>query len=222
MLLILWIPLAVVGCAAFAALGIWAAVTDEGHTAQRRRAAEMQAILVPAQQAVFEARQRYRQRENLLLLAATYWLLGGKPHEVDPSIVQERMMHACEWETSMILHLAPGLVGALGTLEPVPSGMPFEPATQGWITRERSAPAMTTIRYLISSGALTPKIDSAEAKTRPTPATKASLEYDNFRLFSLTKRKSRVSFPLFQWAWKRVASSCAKNATRCGSWASAA
>ena len=48
--LILWIPLAVVGCAAFAALGIWAAITDEGHTAQRRRAAEMQAILVPAQQ----------------------------------------------------------------------------------------------------------------------------------------------------------------------------
>jgi len=51
MLLILWIPLAVVGCAAFAALGIWAAITDEGHTAQRRRAAEMQAILVPAQRA---------------------------------------------------------------------------------------------------------------------------------------------------------------------------
>jgi hypothetical protein len=46
MLLILWIPLAVLGCAAFAALGIWAAITDEGHTAQRRRAAEMQAILV--------------------------------------------------------------------------------------------------------------------------------------------------------------------------------
>jgi hypothetical protein len=51
MLLILWIPLAVLGCAAFAALGIWAAITDEGHTAQRRRAAEMQAILVPAQRA---------------------------------------------------------------------------------------------------------------------------------------------------------------------------
>jgi hypothetical protein len=51
MLLILWIPLAVVGCAAFAALGIWAAITDEGHTLQRRRAAEMQAILVPVQKA---------------------------------------------------------------------------------------------------------------------------------------------------------------------------
>jgi len=47
--MILWIPLAVAGCAVFAALGIWAAITDEGHTAQRRRAIEMQAIPVPAQ-----------------------------------------------------------------------------------------------------------------------------------------------------------------------------
>ena len=62
---------------------------------------------MPAQQAVFEARQRYRQRDDLLLLAATYWLLGGKPDQVDPSFVQNQMGHACEWETSMILHLAP-------------------------------------------------------------------------------------------------------------------
>ena len=69
--------------------------------------------IVPAQQAVFEARQRYRQRDDLLLLAATYWLLGGKPEQVDPSLVQTEMGHACEWETSMILHLAPHLVGEL-------------------------------------------------------------------------------------------------------------
>ncbi len=49
MQMILWIPLAVAGCAAFAALGIWAAITDEGHTAQRQRAIEMQEITVPAQ-----------------------------------------------------------------------------------------------------------------------------------------------------------------------------
>ena len=94
--------------------------------------------IVPAQQAVFEARQRYRQRDDLLLLAATYWLLGGKPHQVDPSFEQDRMQHACEWETSMILHLAPHLVGELSQLEPVPAGVAFEPATRGWITKERS------------------------------------------------------------------------------------
>ena len=96
--------------------------------------------IVPGQQAVFEARQRYRQREDLLLLAATYWLLGGQPHQVDPSIVQQRMAHACEWETSMMLHLAPNLVGDVSEIEPVPPGAGFEPATRGWITRERSVP----------------------------------------------------------------------------------
>jgi creatinine amidohydrolase len=96
--------------------------------------------IVPAQQAIFEARQRYRQRDDLLLLAATYWLLGTRPDAVDATIVQKQMGHACEWETSMILHLAPHLVGDLGSLEPVSSAMPFEPAAQGWITRERTEP----------------------------------------------------------------------------------
>jgi creatinine amidohydrolase len=96
--------------------------------------------IVPAQQAVFEARQRYRERDDLLLLAATYWLLGSKPDEVDPTITQKQMGHACEWETSMILHLAPNLVGDLRDIEPVSPAMPLEPATQGWITKERSEP----------------------------------------------------------------------------------
>jgi creatinine amidohydrolase len=40
----------------------------------------------------------------------------------------------------MILRLAPHLVGPLGTLAEVPSGTAFEPATRGWITKDRSAP----------------------------------------------------------------------------------
>jgi creatinine amidohydrolase len=94
--------------------------------------------IVPAQQAVFEARQRHRTRPGLLLLSATYWLLGSQPRQIDPAIEQDRMGHACEWETSMILQLAPSLVGDLSALEPVPMSMPFEPATQGWLTQERS------------------------------------------------------------------------------------
>jgi creatinine amidohydrolase len=96
--------------------------------------------IVPAQQAVFEARQRYRSRDDLLFLAATYWLLGSKTEQVDPALVQTQMGHACEWETSMILHLAPLLVADLSQIEPVSSAMPFEPAVQGWITKERSEP----------------------------------------------------------------------------------
>jgi creatinine amidohydrolase len=96
--------------------------------------------IVPAQQAAFEARQRYRQRCDLLLLAATYWLLGCQPNRVDPTLVQDRMGHACEWETSMILHLAPSLVADVSRIEAVSSVMPFDPATQAWITSERSVP----------------------------------------------------------------------------------
>jgi creatinine amidohydrolase len=96
--------------------------------------------IVPAGQAVFEARQRYRARDDLLLLSATYWSLGSRPREAEASFVQDRMGHACEWETSMILTLAPHLVSDLAPIEPVPFGNPFEPGSRGWITKDRSVP----------------------------------------------------------------------------------
>jgi len=96
--------------------------------------------IVPASQAVFEARQKYRERGDLLLLSATYWTLGARPKDAEPSFVQDRMGHACEWETSMILALAPKLVGPTGGISPVPFGNPFEPGSRGWITKERSEP----------------------------------------------------------------------------------
>ena len=96
--------------------------------------------IVPGAQAVFELRQKHRQRSDLLLLSATYWGLGGKPYEVDPSIKQRQMGHACEWETSMILRIAPHLVGDLSQVEPVEFGSAFEPATRGWITKDRTEP----------------------------------------------------------------------------------
>lgn len=94
---------------------------------------------VPSQQAVFEARQRYRSRNDLLLVAATYWTLGGNPRAADPALEQGSMLHACEWETSMMLRIAPHLVGDLGAVEPVPVGIGFEPGSRGWITKDRSA-----------------------------------------------------------------------------------
>lgn len=96
--------------------------------------------IVPIQQVVFEVRQRYRTRDDLLLLGATYWTLGARPSEADTGIGQGRMGHACEWETSMMLRLAPQLVRDHAAVEPVPFGNPFEPASRGWITRERTEP----------------------------------------------------------------------------------
>jgi creatinine amidohydrolase len=96
--------------------------------------------IVPAQQALFELRQKHRQRDDLLLLSTTYWTLGGKPDAADKSFVQSRMGHACEWETSMMLRLAPQLVGDLKSVQAVPFGNPFEPAHRAWITKDRTDP----------------------------------------------------------------------------------
>ena len=94
----------------------------------------------PGRQAVFELRQRHRQRDDLLFLLATYWNLGAKPWESNATLQQKAMGHACEWETSMMLRLAPQLVGDYRAAAVVDAGTPFTPANRGWITRERSVP----------------------------------------------------------------------------------
>jgi creatinine amidohydrolase len=96
---------------------------------------------VPGRQVVFELRQRHRERTDLLFLFATYWSLGAKPWESDPSLEQREMGHACEWETSMILRLAPQLVGDYRNAAAVPFDLGFAPAVaRGWITKDRSKP----------------------------------------------------------------------------------
>lgn len=95
---------------------------------------------VPGKQAVFEARQRYRDQPNQLLLFATYWNLVAEPHKAHPDLQQTRMGHACEWETSMVLRLRPELVMDLDRTENVPFGNPFEPASRGWVMPDRSVP----------------------------------------------------------------------------------
>jgi creatinine amidohydrolase len=95
---------------------------------------------VPGRQAVFELRQRHRQRDDLLFLLATYWNLGAKPWESNPALQQKVMGHACEWETSMMLRLDPPRVGNYQGATTVEPGRPFTPANRGWITRERSVP----------------------------------------------------------------------------------
>lgn len=95
---------------------------------------------VPGKQAVFEVRQRYRHRSDLLLLFATYWNLGGRPWEREPALQQREMGHACEWETSMVLRIAPHLVGSLAGLTTISAGDPFAPAARGWTTKDRTVP----------------------------------------------------------------------------------
>lgn len=95
--------------------------------------------ITPGKQAVFETRQRHRQRTDLLLLFATYWDFA-RPWETRHDLVQRQMGHACEWETSMLLRLCPHLVADISRLQTVDFGFAFEPAYRGWITKDRTQP----------------------------------------------------------------------------------
>jgi creatinine amidohydrolase len=106
---------------------------------------------VPGRQAIFELRQRHRDRKDLLLLMATYWGLGSVPWEMDPSLQQREMGHACEWETSMILRLNPALVGDFRAAKPVEFGTGFAPATRGWVTQDRTGPGHIGSPHLASA-----------------------------------------------------------------------
>ena len=97
--------------------------------------------IVPSQQAMFEVRQRHRQRQDLLLLAATYWSLGD-PREAEPGFdwAQSQMGHAGEWETSMMLKIRPDLVHDHESCETIPFGEFHPGAHRAWITIERTQP----------------------------------------------------------------------------------
>jgi creatinine amidohydrolase len=96
--------------------------------------------IVPSQQAMFEVRQKHRERDDLVLVSTTYWTLGAQPQKADSSLVQDHMGHACEWETSMMLRIRPELVGDYREVQAIPQGDAFEPAHRGWITKDRSEP----------------------------------------------------------------------------------
>lgn len=94
----------------------------------------------PSQQALFELRQKHRERKDLLLLSLTYWD-AADPSAAMPELTQNQMGHACEWETSMILHLAPHLVvGNIRDVLEVPFGRGFAPGYRAWTMPDRSKP----------------------------------------------------------------------------------
>lgn len=94
---------------------------------------------VPSKQATFEVRQRHRQRRDLLILCATYWDCA-RPNQERSDLVQTAMGHACEWETSMILKLAPHLVKPHQKIANVEVGSAFASASRAWITKDRTVP----------------------------------------------------------------------------------
>jgi creatinine amidohydrolase len=95
----------------------------------------------PSHQALFELKQEQRNRKELLLLSLTYWESAANPSRTIPNLTQSQMGHACEWETSMMLHLAPELVvGDITKVPEVPFGTAFTPGYRAWVMPDRSEP----------------------------------------------------------------------------------
>lgn len=92
---------------------------------------------VPGRQALFELRQKYRDRRDLLLLLATYWNLAD-PQKHIHGLKQSSMLHACEWETSMILRLNDSLVHQHESVAGVEEGDAFQPAQRAWTIPDRT------------------------------------------------------------------------------------
>lgn len=96
--------------------------------------------VVPSQQALFELKQEHRAPRDLLLLSLTYWDSAG-PAKALPGLTQGQMGHACEWETSMVMRLAPHLVaGEVARVPEVPFGRGFAPGYRAWVMPDRSEP----------------------------------------------------------------------------------
>ena len=95
----------------------------------------------PSQQALFELKQQYRDQRDLLLLSLTYWESAGDPSATVPGATQNRMGHACEWETSMMLRIRPELVqGPVADVPEVAFGKAFAPGYRAWVMPDRSEP----------------------------------------------------------------------------------
>jgi creatinine amidohydrolase len=94
----------------------------------------------PSQQALFELRQKYRDRSDLLLTSLTYWD-SARPADSIGGLTQAEMGHACEWETSMMLCLRPELVvGDVASVPIVAFGSGASPGYRGWTMPDRSQP----------------------------------------------------------------------------------
>lgn len=65
---------------------------------------------LPGRSALYRVQLRHRDRRDLWLVFATWFELAAQQIAAVPVLEQERVTHACELETSLVLHLRPELV----------------------------------------------------------------------------------------------------------------
>lgn len=79
---------------------------------------------VPGQMAIYDVQMRQREMPNLWLVLGTWFKMAAEQLADLDGMAQEKVIHACEMETSLILHLRPELVkpeAARGTVIPFES-----------------------------------------------------------------------------------------------------
>lgn len=66
--------------------------------------------ITPVKQALAVLSNRYDDTINPTIALATYWELAGRIFAGEPPMQSPALSHACEYETSLMLHLFPGKV----------------------------------------------------------------------------------------------------------------
>ncbi len=80
--------------------------------------------IIPGRMALYDVQLRHRDKPDLWLSLATWFTLAAPQIAALEGLAQKLVTHACELETSMILHLRPELVRmdvAIGTTIPIDS-----------------------------------------------------------------------------------------------------
>jgi creatinine amidohydrolase len=106
----------------------------------------------PGSEALYRVQMRHRDERDLWLVMATWFALAAPQIAAIESLEQKGVTHACELETSLILHLRPELVRldkARGAHEPFPSR---------FYNQDASRPSRVTVRrpfeHITATGAL--------------------------------------------------------------------
>lgn len=94
----------------------------------------------PGSEALYQVQMRHRDERDLWLVLATWFALAAPQIAAIEALEQKGVTHACELETSMILHLRPELVrldAARGVHTPFPSH---------FYSQDSSRPSRVTVR----------------------------------------------------------------------------
>lgn len=122
--------------------------------------------IIPGKQALLVLSDKYDQTINPNIVLATYWELAGKAFAGEPPMQSPALSHACEYETSLMLHIHPKKVFRDNIKRSQ------RPASNGYIPWEDDEPyrGVTMVKS-------TPYISDIGCSGEPSLATKEKGEY---------------------------------------------